>query len=138
MLRSQFLLTPFYWYASTWEFPRHDISVRGDKWFYLDWVLLCSLLFCRGFIIISIYLSILLSISITSATTKPSSAPDSPPPVFSDHMLLNLKFSDECFIDLSFIPVFFWPLYCLSFFDLRYMTPLWYLQTFLIICFYQY
>jgi hypothetical protein len=53
------------------------------------------------------------------------------PPVFSGVRVTRSLVLCVCFVDgcLSF---FFWPLYCLSFFDLRNMiTSLWYLQTLL-------
>jgi hypothetical protein len=49
-----------------------------------------------------------------------------PPPIFS---FFCVGFVDRC---LSFCLFFFWPLCCLSFFDLRILiTSLWYLQTLL-------
>ena len=42
--------------------------------------------------------------------------------------LMELVLLDRVYHCLSF---FFWPLYCLFFFDVRFWLPLWYLQTFL-------
>ena len=55
---------------------------------------------------------------------------------FTPFLLLNLKLPVECFAHLFYSPVFFWPLYCLSF-DLHHTITLWYLETFHIISLYQ-
>jgi len=58
----------------------------------------------------------------------------SSPPVFSGAHVTRLLVLCVCFVDrcLSFFPFFFWPLYCLPFFDLRILiTSLWYLHTLL-------
>ena len=55
---------------------------------------------------------------------------------FCDYILLNLKFSRECFVDL-FLSTFSFG-YCIVYLFSNYTirSSLWYLQTFLIICFF--
>ena len=82
------------------------------------------------FIIVAfIYLFCCLSVVLQELPTLPE---------YNIHPFLvaQSKFPVECFVHLFHSPVFFWPLYCLSF-DLHHILTLWYLQTFLIICLYQ-
>ena len=105
-----------------------DFRGRSKRCDYIQIGLrLYSHLFCKGFIFhyFCIYLSILLSISSGSGTVHPT--------IITPFLLLNLKFPVECLYICSWVRFSVgYCIVCPSIYTI--WLPLWYLQTFLIIC----